>query len=145
MRHDVFSPHSLNSSRSSSVTIVTEARAERSEGSNPGTWKRSLSSPKVPYRRWRRPSLLFNGYRRFSWGLKRPGLEAEHSPSSNATIRRSTSAPPISLHGADRDNFTVFFTVMFLQFCVFFHRPTSRTCQVINPLSANVENMVSSE
>ena len=48
----------------------------------------------------------------FSPGLKWPGLEANHSSASNATIKnewRDTSTPPIGLHGMCRYNFAFTF------------------------------------
>lgn len=80
-------------------------------------------------------------------GLKRPGLEADHSPSSNATIRRrTTSAPPTSLHGVDRDNFTVFFychVLAILRFAFTVRR--QETVKLLTLLSANEKKVVSSE
>jgi len=39
-----------------------------------------------PDRRWRSPSLLYNGYRVFPRGKERPGRAADHSPSSSAEV-----------------------------------------------------------
>jgi hypothetical protein len=40
-------------------------------------------------------------------GVKRPGVEADHSPAPNAEVKTEwsyTSASPIYLHGVDRNN-----------------------------------------
>ena len=106
--------HSNNSSRSSAVTIVTRVQAARSAGSNPGTVKRFLCSPHRLYRKGGSPSLLFNGYRSAFPGVQRPGREVEHSPTTNAEVTCSyTSTPPICLHRADSENFTVFTFIFF--------------------------------
>jgi len=118
MGHDIFSPHSPNSSRSSSVTIVTILQAERSGCSNPGTGKRSPISPKVSYRLWGRPSHLFNGYRSFSSGLKQPGVKL----TTHLHLMPRLDAAEHLLHPfvfmAQTGKTLPFFIVMFLQFCV---------------------------
>ena len=125
MGRDIFSPHSPNSSWSSAFTIANLLRAERSGGSNPGRGKRSPTSLKAPRRFRGPPSLLVNGYRSFSSGLKQPEREVDHSPSSYATVRRSrTSAPPIRLHGAEMNNFTVFLLSCSCNFAFCFYHPT---------------------
>ena len=40
----------------------------------------------VPDRPLGQPSLLYNGYRVFSWGKLRPGRAADHSPPSSAAV-----------------------------------------------------------
>ena len=37
--------------------------------------------------RWGPPSLLYNGYRVFSWGKVRLGRAADHLPSSSTVVR----------------------------------------------------------
>jgi hypothetical protein len=39
-----------------------------------------------PDRPWGPPSLLYNGYRVFPGGRKRPGRDADHSPPSSAEV-----------------------------------------------------------
>jgi hypothetical protein len=39
-----------------------------------------------PDRPWGPPSLLYNGYRVFPWGRKRPGRDADPSPPSSADV-----------------------------------------------------------
>jgi hypothetical protein len=56
-------------------------------GSNPGRGKIFFSSPKRPDGLWGPPSLLFNGYRGFFPGVKRPGRQINHSPPSSAEIK----------------------------------------------------------
>jgi hypothetical protein len=58
---------------------------------------RIFTSPGRPDRLWGPPNLLYNGY----WGLfpmiKRPGREADHSPSTSAEVKKMwiyTSIPP---------------------------------------------------
>ena len=51
-----------------------------------------------PDRPWGPPSLLYNGYRVFPRGKKRPGLDADPSPPSSAVVKRGqsyTSTPPM--------------------------------------------------
>jgi hypothetical protein len=67
--------------RIDSVSMATRLRAGRSGfwGSIPGMGCEFLSSPPCPDRFWGPPSLLSNGYRGLSLGVKRPGHEADHS------------------------------------------------------------------
>jgi hypothetical protein len=58
---------------------------------------RIFSFPCHPDRLWDRPNLLYNGYRGFFPGLKRQGLEADHSSPTSAEIKKMwiyTSTPP---------------------------------------------------
>jgi hypothetical protein len=46
---------------------------------------------------WGPPSLLSNGYRGLSPGVKRPGRESDHSPPTSAEVKKTwvyTSTPP---------------------------------------------------
>jgi hypothetical protein len=52
-------------------------------GSNPSVVEIFRTCPDGP---WGPPSLLYNGYRVFSWGRKRPGRDADHLPPSSAEI-----------------------------------------------------------
>jgi hypothetical protein len=67
-----------------------------------GGWE-FFPSPPRPERHWGPPSLLSSGYRgALSLGVKRPGREADHSPSSSAEVKNAwsyTSTPPIRLLG----------------------------------------------
>jgi hypothetical protein len=62
----------------------------------PGTEIFLFSTP-LPDQLWGRSSLLFNGYRRLSPEIKRPGREANHTPPSNAEVKNAwsyKSTPP---------------------------------------------------
>ena len=51
-----------------------------------------------PDRPWDPPSLLYNGYRLFTGGKKRPGRDADPLPPSSAVVKREysyTSTPPM--------------------------------------------------
>jgi hypothetical protein len=77
-------------------------------GSNRGRVKKLFSSSNRPDRFWHITSLLFNGSRGPFSGAKRPALDVDHSPSSNAEVKSEysyTSTPPIYIHGVDRDRF----------------------------------------
>jgi hypothetical protein len=52
-------------------------------GSNPGGGKIFSTCPDRP---WGPPSLLYNGYRVFLGGIKRPGRDADPSPPSSAEV-----------------------------------------------------------
>jgi hypothetical protein len=41
----------------------------------------------LPDRPWGPPSLLYNGYRVFPRGVKRPGRGVDHSPASSAEVK----------------------------------------------------------
>jgi hypothetical protein len=53
-----------------------------------GRGKRFFFPPQRPDRLWSSPSFISNGYREaFSLRIKQPGLEADHSPLSNAEVK----------------------------------------------------------
>jgi hypothetical protein len=56
-------------------------------GSNPGGGEIFRTFPDRP---WGPPSLLYNGYRVFPGGKKRPGRDADHSPPSSAVVMKET-------------------------------------------------------
>jgi hypothetical protein len=65
-----------------------------------------FSSPKCPHLPWAQLSFLFKGYTGSYLEVKR--LEGDHSPPSIANVKHEwncTSAPPIFLHGVDRNKF----------------------------------------
>jgi len=64
--------------------------------------KRYRLPSKYPNWLWDSPSLLFSGYQKFFLReLKRPGYEANKSPTSNAEIKMcgAKSPSPMRLHG----------------------------------------------
>jgi len=68
-------------------------------------------------RYWGPLCLLSNGYRGYCTGIKRPGRDADHSPSFSAEVKNEwsyTSTSPVCLHGVDRHTFTLFTFKMFL-------------------------------
>jgi hypothetical protein len=82
--------------------------------------KRFISIPQHSDRRWRPSNLLPNGYQAFfSLGVKRPGLEANHSPPCSAEIKNGDAIPPLpktcswrfALLITHRDKFTLTFTI----------------------------------
>jgi hypothetical protein len=50
---------------------------------------RISTSPYRPDRLWGPPSILSNGYQAFSPGVKRQGLEADHSSSTSVEIKKT--------------------------------------------------------
>ena len=77
--------HTKPSGPGSSVGIATELRAGRSGD-------RILVGGEIfgacPDRPWGPPSLLYNGYRVFPGGKKRPGRDADPSLPSNAMLKK---------------------------------------------------------
>jgi len=76
---------------------------------DPGRSKRFFSSPKHPDQLRGPPIFPFNGYRGF-FGAKWLSHEVDHSPQSHAEVKNvwsHTSAPPVCLHGMDRDSVTL--------------------------------------
>jgi hypothetical protein len=73
-------------SRDSSIGKVT------SYGLDGGT--RFVSSPQGPHLFWGPSSLLSNGYRVLSTGVKRLGREADHSPPFCAEVKNGGAIPP---------------------------------------------------
>jgi hypothetical protein len=62
-------------------------------GSIPCKGKSWFSTPQSPDRLWGPPSLLYNGYRGSSLGVKRPGREADHSLPSSAEVKNGGAIP----------------------------------------------------
>jgi hypothetical protein len=58
---------------------------------------RILTSPYCPDRHWGVHNFVSNGYWGLLPGVKRPGREADHSPQTNAGVKRNGSTHPISL------------------------------------------------
>jgi hypothetical protein len=84
-------------SRDSAVGIATGYGLEDQEvGVRVPVGSRIFSSPRRPVRLWGPPSLLSNGYRGVSRGVKRQGRETDHSP---PTIVGLYIHSPIRLHG----------------------------------------------
>jgi hypothetical protein len=57
------------------------------------------------------PSLLFHGYWGFLPGVKRPRCEVDHSPSYSVEVKNEWSNTSNPVHGVERDNITVTFTL----------------------------------
>ena len=85
-------------------------------GSNPGKEKGFFLNPERPDRLWGTPTFLLNGSRGSFPGLKRTGRDVDNSSPSSAEVKNEwsyTSTPPLYLHGLDRFNCTLNFTVLF--------------------------------
>jgi hypothetical protein len=68
-------------------------------GSNPGGGEIFRSRPHRP---WGPPSLLYNGYRVYFPGVKRPGRVVDHPLHLVPRLKKEysyTSTPPLALHG----------------------------------------------
>jgi hypothetical protein len=80
------------------VSIATGHRLDdQGVGVRVPVQSRILSSPRRPDRLWSPPSLLSNGHRELSAGVKRPESEADHSPPASAEVKKMwiyTSTPP---------------------------------------------------
>jgi hypothetical protein len=109
---------SLHLSWDSSVGIATGYGLDgREVGVRVLVRSKMFSSPRHPDQFWGPPSLLFNGYRGFSPGIKRPGREADHSPPTSANVKNTwihTSTPPYAFKRSaylvkHRDTFTFTF------------------------------------
>jgi hypothetical protein len=87
-------------SRDSVVGIATGYGLDDQEvGVRVPVGSRVFSSPHRPHRLWGPPSILSNGYRGFSWGVKRPRREVDHSPPTSAEVNKTwihTSTPPFA-------------------------------------------------
>jgi len=66
-------------------------------------------NPKRSNRLWAPPSLLFSGYYCHFIGIKWPGRDVNHSPTSCAEIKNewSYTSTPIYIQGVDREKFFV--------------------------------------
>ena len=98
--------HLKSASWDSVIGTVTRLRAERSGVRIPAGTRDFFSLR--PDRLWGSDSLLLNGYPSSFPGLERPGREVDHASPPSAEFKnkwRYTSAPPVRLYGADRDNF----------------------------------------
>jgi hypothetical protein len=65
---------------------------------------------KGPVLHWGPQILLFTGYRCYFPGIKRPGLDVDRSPPSNAEVKNEwsyTSTPPICLYDVDGVTFVI--------------------------------------
>jgi hypothetical protein len=79
-----------------------------------GRGKKFFLFKNVHERLWGPAGILFNRYRYFFPGVRRPGREVDHSSSSTAEVKNEwsyTSAPPISPNGVRRDNFTLYLSL----------------------------------
>jgi hypothetical protein len=70
-----------------------------------------FSSPQSSDRLWDLPSLLFNGYRALTLGVRGRGREADHAPSAEIKNLWSCTSPPYVFMTwylvKHRDNFTL--------------------------------------
>jgi hypothetical protein len=79
----------LHRSRDSAVGIATGYGLEdRGVGIRVPVGSRIFFPPNRPDRLWGSPSLVSNGYCGFSPGVKRPGREADHSPTASAEVKK---------------------------------------------------------
>ena len=81
--------------------------------------KTFMSSPNRPNRVLGPTNLPYNGYQRFSPGVKRPRREARHSSASHAEVKNEwnyTSTPSIYLCGVCRNNYMAFMREFFRTF-----------------------------
>jgi hypothetical protein len=71
---------------------------DREDGVRVPVGSKIFSSPRCPYRLWGPANFLYSGYRGiFLRGVKRPGPEADHTPTAGANIKKMwiyTSTPP---------------------------------------------------
>ena len=74
-------------------------------GSNPGGGEIFRTCPDRP---WGPPSLLYNGYRVFPGGKKRPGSDADPSPPSSAVVALWAVRPVQSPSACTRVHFTFY-------------------------------------
>jgi len=82
-------------SRPDSVAGIATGYGLDGRGSNPGGGEIFSTCPDRP---WDPPSLLYNGYRVFPGGKKRPGRDADASTPSSAAVKKEysyTSTPPM--------------------------------------------------
>ena len=89
-------------------------------GSNSGTSSRFSQPRNLPDRLWSPHTLQLNGYRCYFQGVRRPGHKPNRSPLRSAEDKNKwscTSAPPVCLHGADRDNVLFHKPSLSLHFC----------------------------
>jgi hypothetical protein len=91
-------------SRTGGVVVkqMTGLHAERMRGQDliPDRLKRFLSSPEGPDRIWGPPSLVLNGYRGLSSGIRRSACETDHSaPSRSSECLELYLHFPICIHG----------------------------------------------
>jgi hypothetical protein len=95
------------------VSTVTTQWGFTIRGSKISRGKICLSSSTRPYRLWGFPGLI-NGYRGYFPGVKRPGREFDHSPSSSVEVKNDCiciCTAAVYLNGVGRGTFT--FTVTF--------------------------------
>jgi hypothetical protein len=79
--------------------------------SNPGRGKILSLLQNNPDWLFGTPSLIFSGYPGSTKGVKWLGHDVNHSPPSSPEVKNEwsyTFAPPLYLHGMDRDNFFTF-------------------------------------
>jgi hypothetical protein len=97
----------------SSVDTVTRLGTGRKKNRDQisGTGKRFFSFPKHTERFWGPLTLLFDRCWGSSSEVKRPRLEAEHSPPTEINnLRHYTSAPRLLPHGVQGEEITFTFT-----------------------------------
>jgi hypothetical protein len=85
----------------------------------PVRW-RNVISPCRPDRVWDPPNPISTWYRGSFPGVKRPGLEADHSQPTSAEVKKTwiyASTPPIRPHGVLLYNFTLYLIKLRREFC----------------------------
>ena len=102
--------------RQNSVVIIVTSLWPRQSGVQLLAWTRSFPHPqKVQTGSGAHTAFCYGVLGDLSLGVKRPGLEVDHSSPSTAEVMnewRYTSNHPTCLHGVDGDNFTFIYTML---------------------------------
>jgi hypothetical protein len=129
-----FSPYSPSLAQ----TVQLLAIGWTVRGSNPRRSNRFSLLQNRSDRLWVPPSLLCNGYRGYFLRVKLPEREVRRSSSSSAQVKKYrsyTSNPSTHLHGADKENFNLYFIFVHLKFKT---SPGTITISVLCAVSVSV-------